>query len=215
MLVVGISQCYTFQVESSLGFIGKTDMEHSEIAPMMGRLWSPLAAVTSHWQGKDNVQMAVAIAAASIVPDRPRVVVQLYKTNLSHAMVLSAGAFALNFLRPEQLDLIGDFGLISGRDEDKLDGVGKATGKSGSPLLTDCFGYMDCRVINTMDAGDMTCFLADVIDGQTLSEGEPLWWRDARRKLPSEWLERWENKQSAAIATSRSTMDQISHISWQ
>jgi flavin reductase (DIM6/NTAB) family NADH-FMN oxidoreductase RutF len=190
-------------------------MEYSDIAPMMGRLWSPIAAVTSHWRGRDNVQMAVAIAAASIVPDRPRVVVQLYKTNLSHDMVLSSGAFALNFLRPYQLDLIGEFGMVSGREKDKLEGLAKATGRSGSPLLTDCFGYLDCRVINAMDGGDMTCFLADVVDGKTLDEGEPLWWRDARRDLPKEWLERWESKQSSEIATSRATMDQISHTRWQ
>ena len=190
-------------------------MEYSDIAPMMGRLWSPLAAVTSHWQGRDNVQMAVAITAASIVPDRPRVIIQLYKTNLSHEMVLSSGAFALNFLREDQLALVGDFGLVSGRDQDKLDGVDQTVGTSGSPLLTDCFGYMDCRVINAMDGGDMTCFLADVLDGKTLSEGEPLWWRDARRKLPPEWLERWKQKQSSEIATSRNTMDQINPTPWQ
>ncbi|MCH8801348.1 MAG: flavin reductase family protein [Chloroflexi bacterium] len=190
-------------------------MDYADIAPMMGTLWSPLAAVTSHWQGRDNVQMAVAIAAASIVPDRPRVAVQLYKTNLSHDMVLSGGAFALNFLRPDQLDLIGDFGLVSGRERDKLDGVAQTKGMSGSPLLTDCFGYLDCRVINAMDGGDMTCFLAEVVDGKTLSQGEPLWWRDARRKLPPEWLERWENKQSSEIATSRATMDKISRTPWQ
>ena len=189
-------------------------MEYSEIAPMMGTLWSPLAAVTSSWQGKDNVQMAVAIAAASIVPDRARVAVQLYKTNLSHDMVFSSGAFALNFLRPDQLNLIGDFGLVSGRDEDKLEGVGKTTGKSGSPLLTDSFGYLDCQVINAMDGGDMTCFLADVMEGKTLSQGEPLWWRDARRKLPPERLELWENKQTSEIVTSRATMDQISRTPW-
>ena len=190
-------------------------MEYADIAPIMGRLWSPLAAVTSHWQGRDNVQIAVAIAAASIVPERPRVVVQLYKTNLSHDMVLSSGAFALNFLRPNQLDLIRDFGLVSGRERDKLAGVGTKAGSSGSPLLTDCFGYLDCRVINAMDGGDMTCFLADVLDGKTLAQGDPLWWRDARRELPREWLERWEAKQSSEIATSRATMDKISHTSWQ
>ena len=190
-------------------------MEYADIAPIMGRLWSPLAAVTSHWQGRDNVQIAVAIAAASIVPERPRVVVQLYKTNLSHDMVLSSGAFALNFLRPNQLDLIGDFGLVSGRVRDKLAGVGTKAGSSGSPLLTDCFGYLDCRVINAMDGGDMTCFLADVLDGKTLAQGDPLWWRDARRELPRERLERWEAKQSSEIATSRATMDKISHTSWQ
>ena len=184
-------------------------MEYAQIDPIMGTLWSPLAAVTSRWQGRDNVQIAVAIAAASIVPDRPRVAVQLYKTNLSHGMVLAVGAFALNFLRPDQLELIGDFGLVSGRDRDKLADVDKTTGTSGSPLLLDCFGYLDCRVVNVMDGGDMTCFLADVLDGKTLAQGDPLWWRDARRQLPPELMAQWEQKQSSEIAISRETMGKI------
>lgn len=190
-------------------------MDYADIAPLMGRLWSPLAAVTSQWQGRDNVQIAVAITAASIVPDRPRVAIQLYKTNLSHDMVLASGAFALNFLRSEQLDLIGDFGLVSGREKEKLAEVDKTTGTSGSPLLADCFGYLDCRVINAMDGGDMTCFLADVLDGKTLAKGDPLWWRDARRQLPTEWMTRWEQKQSSEVETSRATMDNINHTAWQ
>ena len=154
-------------------------MDDVEISPMMSTLWSPLAAVTTRWQGRDNAQVAVAIAAASIVPDHPRITVQLYKTNLTHDMVVSSGILALNFLKTDQLDIIGDFGLVSGRDKDKLQGVVTTSGESGSPLLTDCFGYLDCRVINAMDGGDMTCFLADVLDGKTIAEGQPLWWRDA------------------------------------
>ena len=190
-------------------------MDYVEISPMMGKLWSPLAAVTTHWQGRDNVQMAVAIAAASIVPDHPRITMQLYKTNLTHDMVFSSGIFALNFLKTAQLDIVGDFGLVSGRDKDKLQGVATTFGESGSPLLTDCFGYLDCQVINAMDGGDMTCFLADVLDGKTISEGEPLWWRDARREMSQEWLELREKKQSSEIATSRTTMGKITHVPWE
>ena len=65
-------------------------------------------------------QIAVAIAAASIVPSLPRVLVQIYKTNYSHDLIHGSGAFALHFLRRDQLDLIKDFGLVSGRDKDKL-----------------------------------------------------------------------------------------------
>ena len=188
-------------------------MNYAEIAPIMGRLWSPLAAVTTHSNGRDNVQMAVSISAASIVPDRPRVLVQLYKTNLTHQMVRASRCFALNFLNTTQLDLVGDFGLISGRDKDKLEGIDRVRGKLGSPLLKDCFGYLDCRVISEMDGGDMTCFLADVIDGKTMGEGHPLWWGDARRGMSAEWLERWEKKQSFEIEISRATMDKIDPIS--
>ena len=184
-------------------------MGYADIAPMMRKLWSPLAAVTTHSSGRDNVQMAVSISAASIVPDRPRVLVQLYKTNLTHQMVTASRCFALNFLNTTQLDLVGDFGLISGRDKDKLQFIDKMPGELGSPLLTDCFGYLDCRVVSAMDGGDMTCFLAEVIDGKTMSEGQPLWWRDAKREMSVDWLERWEEKQSSEIAISRVTMDKI------
>ena len=48
----------------------------------MANLWSPIAAVTSGWRDKHNAQFAVAAGAASIVPGKPRVIVQIYKSNI-------------------------------------------------------------------------------------------------------------------------------------
>ena len=70
-------------------------MEYKRIAPMMTHLWSPMAAVTSCWEGKLNAQIVVAIGGASIVPSQPRVVVQIYKRNFSHGQIYRSGAFAL------------------------------------------------------------------------------------------------------------------------
>ena len=189
-------------------------MEYSLIAPMMGRLWSPIAAVTTRWQGKANVQIAVAIAAASIVPDMPRVVIQIYKTNFSHGLIYSSGAFALNFLHPDRLHWIKDFGMVSGRDRDKLDGVPYHSEATGSPVLDECWGYLDCRVVNAMDGGDMTCFLADVLAGGLLGEGDPLWWREARRMIPDAWNEEWDRKITAEIELSRKRMTEVNLAPW-
>ena len=144
-------------------------MDYANVAPMMGQLWSPIAAVTSSSRGRDNAQIAVAIAGASIVPDQPRVAVQLYKTNLSHDMVYASGAFCLNFLRNDQLQPIRDFGFRSGRDVQKLEGYDYEDRLISVPVLRDCWGYLECLVVNAMDGGDMTCFLADVVAGETLS----------------------------------------------
>ena len=190
-------------------------IDYSRIAPIMGRLWSPIAAVTSQWQGKSNVQIAVAIAAASIVPHMPRVVVQIYKSNHSHDMIYRSGAFALNFLRPDQLQLIKDFGLVSGRDGDKLAGVPFEARGSGSPLLQECWGFLDCRVVNAMDGGDMTCFLGEVLEGDTITDGDPLWWRDARRLIPAEWNEEWDRKIAEDIKHSETTMGSIDYSPWR
>lgn len=190
-------------------------MEYQRIAPMMGLLWSPMAAVTSCWRGKANVQIAVAIAAASIVPSVPRVIVQIYKHNFSHDLIYHSRAFAVNFLRKDQLHLIKDFGLVSGRNVDKLSGISYEVKGSGSPILKDCWGYLDCRVVNAMDGGDMTCFLAEVLDGDTVSDAEPLWWRQARRELPPEWLEQWNRQIAAEIEFSTEQMKRINYTPWQ
>ena len=151
-------------------------MDYDKIAPVMSLLWSPISAVTTSWHGKDNAQIAVAIGGASIVADMPRVVVQLYKTNFTHDQVFGSRAFALCFMRKDQVEVVRQLGYVSGRDRDKLSAIPCETKATGSPVLTDCLGYFDCRVINAMDGGDMTVFLADVVDGGMLSEGEPLYW---------------------------------------
>ena len=190
-------------------------MDYSNVAPIMGNLWSPIVAVTSRWRGQDNAQICVSIGAASIVPEKPRVLAQIYKTNHTHGMVLGSGAFALNFPRPDQLRWIKDFGLASGRDRDKMAAVDHQPGVSGSPIIQDCWGYLDCRVINALDGGDMTCFLAEVVDGGTLAAGNPMWWREARHQLPAEWIEEWTAKQTGEVACSRVTMDNIDYSPWR
>ena len=190
-------------------------MEYRRISPMMSHLWSPIAAVTSGWEGKFNAQIAVAISAASIVPSQPRVLVQIYKRNLSHELIYRSGAFAVNFLRQDQLQLIPDFGLVSGRDKDKLDGVVYELGTSGSPVLKDRWGYLDCRVVNALDGGDMTCFLGEIVEGDTGCDGGPLWWRDAARQLPQEVMEEWDRKIKDEIEFSKSRMKQIDHNPWK
>ena len=60
----------------------------------------------------------------------------------------------------------------------------------------------------------MTCFLADVIDGKTLGEGEPLWWRDARRQIPADWMEEWDRKIFGEILVSTAAMDKIDYSPW-
>ena len=191
-------------------------MDYAKIAPIMGNLWSPIAAVSSRWQGKDNAQICVSIGGASIVAERPRIITQIYKTNHSHEMIMGSGAFALNFLRADQLDWIDRFGMCSGRDRDKLEGLDYKAGETGSPLLADCWGWLDCRVVNAMDGGDLTCFLAEVVDGLTLSlpkggKAQPLWWRDARQRMPEDWMRAYSEKQTGEVAASRAQMASIDY----
>ena len=189
-------------------------MDYREIAPIMSRLWSPLAAVTTRWQSEVNAQIAVAITAASIVPDRPRVLVQIYKGNYSHHLIHQSRIFALNFLTRDQLRFIRDFGLVSGAGREKLAGVDYTCGETGAPIIANCMGYLDCRVVNAMDGGDMTCFLADVVGGASHPDIALISWREARNLIPAEWNEAWETKIGAEIEVSRRRMDDIDYAAW-
>ncbi len=185
-------------------------MEYQDIAPIMGRLWSPLAVVTTHWEGKANAQIAVAISAASIVPDRPRVLMQIYKGNYSHQLISHSHAFGLNFLSRDQLHFIRDFGLVSGKDREKLAEVDYSLGQTSVPILEGCMGYLECRVVNAMDGGDMTCFLADVVAGSANADVAPVTWREARALIPDEWNDAWNEKIASEIEISRGRMSDIS-----
>ena len=66
-----------------------------------------------------------------------------------------------------------------------------------------------------MDGGDMTCFLGEVLDGNTLSDSEPLWWRYARTVIPAPWMEEWDRKISGEIEHSMTHMKAIDYSPWE
>jgi flavin reductase (DIM6/NTAB) family NADH-FMN oxidoreductase RutF len=124
--------------------------------------------------GQRGGLIATFVSQASIVPDLPRVLVGLAKQHHTWGLVEASGAFALHLLGEEHLSRVWRFGLQSGRDVDKLDGPRVTIGATGSPILTDTLGWLECRVESRMDTGDRTVYLAEVVRGETTREGLPL-----------------------------------------
>ncbi len=182
---------------------------------ILNQLWSPIAALTSHWAGEVNAQICVGISNACIVAEKPRVLVQIYKENYSHLLISKSGAFALNFLSLETTELIKAFGFSSGRHTNKLENVSYTTKTTGSPILNNCIAYLDCNIINAMDAGDMTCYLADVLEGGMFQNEPLLRIREAREAIPEEWNREWDQHNQYSINTSREIIDNISYTPWQ
>ena len=172
-------------------------------------LWTPLVVVTAATGVARSGQVAVSAHGASIVPDRPRISVGLWKGNLTRDLVERSGAFAVHLLRDDQDDLVYHFGLQSGATVDKFRDIELLEGSTGSPLLRDCLAWFECRVVAQMDAGDHTVFLGDVINSEARSEGEPLWWRDLRPRMPPELQRRWEEQTKKNVATSLKIMDTL------
>jgi flavin reductase (DIM6/NTAB) family NADH-FMN oxidoreductase RutF len=168
------------------------------VAETLAMLWSPLLAVTTQHQGRSNGLVAGTGVFASLVPEAPRVLIELTKSSLTHDLVLASRVFALhtlpatpNDVLTTSLSLVRTLGMRSGHDGDKMVGLTARPGVTGSPILAETLTYVEARVVATLDAEELTIFLADVVGGGRHRSGEPLTLGVLREHLPKEWFAEW------------------------
>ncbi|MDQ3911749.1 MAG: flavin reductase family protein, partial [Actinomycetota bacterium] len=92
----------------------------------------------------------------------------------SHDLILESTTFALSILREDQVDVATHFSDTSGEYHNKLQGVPYGLTPSGSPFLLDCLAYVDCKLMDTVRAGDHTIIVGEVTAGDTLDDSYPL-----------------------------------------
>jgi flavin reductase (DIM6/NTAB) family NADH-FMN oxidoreductase RutF len=132
--------------------------------------------------------IATFVNPATIVPEIPRLLVGLAKQHYTWELVEAGNAFALHLLGEEHLDWVWRFGLQSGREQDKFDGLPVRNGATGSPLLDGAIGWLDCRVEARLDGGDRTVYLAEVVEGCVTHFAQPLTSRRLLELAPTECL---------------------------
>jgi len=180
------------------------------ITETLAALWSPVLAITTHHRGRDNGMIATTGVFASLVPEAPRVLVELGKASLTHDLVLASRVFALHLLPATpgdalatSLSLVRTLGMRSGHEGDKMTGIPARRGETGSPILTQALTYVEARVADTLDAGELTIFLADVTAGGRLRDGEPLTISVVRERLPQEWHSEWAASRERQLTEAR------------
>ncbi len=168
------------------------------ITETLATLWSALLVITTHYQDRNNGLVAATGVFASMVPEAPRVIIELTKASLTHDLVLASRVFALHILPATpndalatSLSLVHALGMRSGHDGDKTAGIAARSGVTGSPILAETLTYAEARVVATLDGDELSIFLADVVGGGRLRHGEPLTLSVAREHMPKEWLAEW------------------------
>lgn len=139
---------------------------------LLRHLTLPIVAVTTAAEGERNGMIANSAQRASLVPTHARISLYISKTNYSHDLAYRSGVLGIHLLRQDQWELIWHLGLQSGREVDKLESLAVETGETGCPLLSDVRAAFECRVVNAMDAGAATFFLADVVATREGQDGE-------------------------------------------
>jgi flavin reductase (DIM6/NTAB) family NADH-FMN oxidoreductase RutF len=113
--------------------------------------------------------VATWVSTASIDGERPILLAGLAPNHFTTELVQNSKGFAAHLLRTQQTDLAWNFARDSGRTRDKFANLGVETHETGSPILTDCLAWFDCRVFARYDAGDRLFFWADIVS----SPGHP------------------------------------------
>jgi flavin reductase (DIM6/NTAB) family NADH-FMN oxidoreductase RutF len=177
----------------------------ADVAWLLDQLWAPLVAITAAHGGRENGLISSTAVTASLLPESPRLTVQLSKANLTHDLVVMSGAFAVHLLPDDErgLELFRALGIRTGRQTPKLDDVATARGVTGSPILQDAVAYLEARVAATQDADGSTIVLADVVAGMRVRNESALTIEGVRERLPPEWSKEWDRRLEAELAAAR------------
>lgn len=95
-------------------------------------------------------------------------------------VIRASGAFAVSVYESGQRELAGGLGRTFAKHPEKLDTLNWKPGPAtGSPVLEAALGWVECRVTNSMSAGDHVLFVGEVIEAGQNREGQPLTLKEA------------------------------------
>ena len=127
---------------------------------------------------KDGRDGGCIINAVNQITDSPkRISIAVNKANATHDMIARTGAFNLSVLTTEtQFALIQRFGFQSSRDADKFaDYDFVARSENGLTYVTESSNaFISAKVVQALDYGTHTVFIADVTEAKVLSDAPSL-----------------------------------------
>lgn len=140
----------------------------------MFQLTYGLFVLTARDGEKDNGCIINTAGQVTVTPNR--ITIAVNKQNYTHDMILKTGVFALSILdQSAPFSLFQQFGFQCGRTVDKLANTPvQRTPEGVAYLMQHSSAWIAGKVVQTMDLGTHTLFLADVTDAGVLSGAEPV-----------------------------------------
>ena len=136
----------------------------------LGLMVHGIYVLTTSYEDEVNGMIASWVSQISFEP--PLVAVAVHPDRYSHRLIEKSRAFALHTISREQKDLLNRF---KGPDPaGKFASIRWSKGATGAPLLSDCLAYVDCRVKTTLNPGNHTLFIGEVVDGRLIAREIPL-----------------------------------------
>ncbi len=155
-------------------------IEKAEFRRVLGSFAAGVTVVTT--VGADQTRYGLtATAFTSVSLEPPLVLVCVDKRSESLPHLQASGVFAVNFLGRTDEATSQRFASSGG---DKFSGVESSVATTGAPILPNVVGFVDCRVVNTIEAGDHFVFVGLVEAASSSDDVQPLlYFRGAYRSV--------------------------------
>jgi len=122
-----------------------------------------LYVVTVVHDGEEHGMTANWITQASFDP--PMLAVAIENTSRTISLIRDAHHFAVSLLTTAQRELAGKLGRSSEQAPQKLKGVKtKLAPIAQTPVLTEAVGWVECRAVASLPAGDHTLVLGEILE---------------------------------------------------
>ncbi len=132
--------------------------------------------VTARTKERMNGMTAAWVSQVSMNP--VMLMVSIAPARYTYGLIRESGHFAINVLREGQEGLAQSFGFRSGRRHDKFQNIPHFDAPNGSPVLEDAMAFFECRLADTVTAGDHSLFIGSVLEARMLkTEQQPLIFR--------------------------------------
>jgi flavin reductase (DIM6/NTAB) family NADH-FMN oxidoreductase RutF len=136
-----------------------------------------LYAVSCAHEGEVNIFTANWLTQASFEP--PLLALSVENDSKSLPMIQRSRKFTVNVLRSGRRELAGKLGKSAMYHPDKLVGIEYTLAANGCPILADALAWVACEVRHSVEAGDSTIMVAEVVDAGIAGEGQPLTMNEA------------------------------------
>lgn len=191
-------------------------MESDEAYEVLRKLTSPIVALTCRRGEKLNGMIANSAVRASVVPDRQRVAIYIFKRHLSHDIVAATGRFAMHLLARDQWEEAWSLGFRSGRDAEKLEGLPhRISGETGLPILTRSYAWMECDVVNAMDGGASTFFMGQIARMGRGSGADVMTSAYFRAEMPPDWRDPYRVNLGAVQDWAAERQEELDDEAWR
>ena len=96
--------------------------------------------------------------------DPKLVAISVEKTAVTHELISEGGVFAVSLVSREDRAIVRKFTKPVEVEGNTLNGFPFHDGISGAPILDQAPAYVDCEVRQTVDVGNHTLFIGEVVD---------------------------------------------------